>query len=62
VRCYIECRQAPERLEAWLAWASRSRLRPFVKLARTIRKHKAGVLAAIELNLSNECTSYCTSW
>jgi transposase len=45
--------EAPERLEAWLAWASRSRLKPFVKLARTIRKHKAGVLAAIELNLSN---------
>jgi transposase len=45
--------QAPERLDARLAWASRSRLKPFVKLARTIRKHKAGVLAAIELNLSN---------
>jgi transposase len=45
--------QAPERLDAWLAWASRSRLRPFVKLARTIRQHKQGVLAAIELELSN---------
>jgi transposase len=45
--------QAPERLEAWLAWASRSRLRSFVKLARTIRQHKQGVLAAIELELSN---------
>jgi transposase len=45
--------EAAERLEAWLAWASRSRLKPFVKLARTIRKHKAGVLAAVELNLSN---------
>ena len=45
--------EAPERLDAWLAWASRSRLKPFVKLARTIRKHKAGVLAAIELGLSN---------
>jgi transposase len=45
--------EALERLEAWLAWASRSRLKPFVKLARTIRKHKQGVLAAIELNLSN---------
>lgn len=33
--------------------ASRSKLTPFVKLARTIRKHKAGVLAAIELELSN---------
>ena len=45
--------EASERLQAWLAWASRSRLKPFIKLARTIRKHKAGVLAAIELNLSN---------
>ena len=44
--------EAPERLDAWLAWASRSRLKPFVKLARTIRKHKPGVLAA-RLDLSN---------
>src|ERR1035441_6370531 len=35
------------------AWASRSKLTPFVKLARTIHKHKAGVLAAVELGLSN---------
>ena len=54
--------EAPERLDAWLAWASRSRLKSFVKLARTIRKHKQGVLAAIELGLSNACPSYCTSW
>ena len=45
--------EAAERLDAWLAWASRSRLKPFIKLARTIRKHKAGVLAAIQLGLSN---------
>ncbi len=45
--------EAAERLNAWLAWASRSRLRPFVKLARTIRKHQAGVLAAVELGISN---------
>ena len=45
--------EAAERLDAWLAWASRSRLKPFVKLARTIRQHKQGVLAAIELGLSN---------
>jgi transposase len=45
--------EAPERLDAWLAWASRSRLKPFIKLAGTIRKHKAGVLAAVELGLSN---------
>jgi len=45
--------QAHELLRAWLAWASRSKLRPFVKLARTIRKHRHGILAAIRLGLSN---------
>jgi transposase len=44
---------APVHLDAWLAWASRSRLRPFVKLARTIRRHRDGILAAIRLGLSN---------
>jgi transposase len=44
---------APEHLDAWLAWASRSRLRPFVRLARTLRTHRDGILAAIRLGLSN---------
>ena len=44
---------APEHLDAWLAWASRSRLRPFVRLARTLREHRDGILAAIHLGLSN---------
>jgi len=44
---------APAHLDAWLAWASRSRLTPFIKLARTIRRHRAGILAAIRLGLSN---------
>jgi transposase len=46
-------RLAPAHLDSWLAWASRSRLLPFVKLARTIRRHRAGILAAIRLGLSN---------
>ena len=45
--------EAADRLKAWLAWASRSKLKPFVKLARTIRQHKPAVLAAIELGISN---------
>ena len=44
---------APEHLDAWLAWASRSRLRPFIRLARTLREHRDGILAAIRLGLSN---------
>ena len=43
----------PEHLDAWLAWATRSRLPPFVRLARTLREHREGILAAIRLGLSN---------
>jgi transposase len=45
--------KAAEHLNAWLAWASRSKLKPFVKLARTIRHYRDGILAAIRLGLSN---------
>jgi transposase len=44
---------APAHLKAWLAWASRSRLRPFIRLARTLRERRVGVLAAIRLGLTN---------
>lgn len=44
---------APTHLDAWLDWASRSRLDPFVKLARTIRRHRDGILNAIRLGLNN---------
>ena len=43
----------PAHLDAWLAWASRSRLEPFIKLARTIRRHRDGILAAIRIGLTN---------
>jgi transposase len=44
---------APQHLDAWLSWASRSRLEPFIKLARTIRRYQAGILNAIRLGLDN---------
>ena len=44
---------AEQHLNAWLAWASRSKLKPFVKLARTLRARRDGILAAIRLGLSN---------
>ena len=46
-------RLAPQHLDPWRAWPSRSRLETFIKLARTIRRHRAGILAAIRLALSN---------
>ena len=44
---------AEKELDRWLAWASRSRLGPFVKAARTVRKYKEGILAYIETKLTN---------
>jgi len=44
---------APMHLERWLRWASRSRIAAFVTLAKTVRKNRERILAAIELNLSN---------
>jgi transposase len=40
-------------LDAWIRWARRCRLQPFVKLARTITAQRAGIVAAIEHDLSN---------
>ncbi len=40
-------------LDDWLAWARRCRLKPFVKLAKTITQQRAGIQAAIEHGLSN---------
>ena len=40
-------------LDAWLAWARRSRLAPFVKLAQQIAAHLPGITAALAFGLSN---------
>lgn len=42
-----------ELLDRLLARLARSRLTPFVRLGRTIRKHREGILAARRLNLNN---------
>ncbi len=42
-----------ELLTRFCSRASRSRLAPFVRLAKTIRKHRAGILAAVRLGLTN---------
>ena len=40
-------------LDDWLAYASRSKLAPFVKLARTIRHYRHSIEATIEWRLTN---------
>ena len=40
-------------LDAWIAWAQRSRLVPFVELARKIRSHRKGIENTLRHDLSN---------
>jgi transposase len=48
--------RARRALGEWLAWASRSRLQPFVRAARTIRKHLVGIVAYVRTRLTNALT------
>lgn len=50
---YLQPKRAHQALLEWMAWASHSRLRPFVRVARTIRAHLSGILAYIRSRLSN---------
>jgi transposase len=45
--------EAARLLDRFVSWAQRSRLPSFVKLQRTIREHRAGILAALELGINN---------
>ncbi|MGY4540107.1 transposase, partial [Arthrobacter sp. UYNi723] len=45
--------EAAEALDKWVAWARRCRIPSFVKLQKSIVKHRASILAAIEHGLSN---------
>jgi len=50
---YKQPKRAERALDNWLSWASRSKLKPFVKVARTVRKYKQGILAYIKDRLTN---------
>jgi transposase len=45
--------QARALLGGWITWAQRCRLEPFVKLAKTIKKYRQLILAAVQHGLSN---------
>jgi transposase len=44
---------AQQKLDEWLTWASHSGLKPFVKLARTVREHREGILEYVRERLNN---------
>jgi transposase len=43
-------------LDAWLAWARRSRIPAFVELYHRIKKHRTGIIASVTHGLSNGLT------
>ena len=53
LRWYGERAWARKAWRAWLGWASRSRLEPVLKAARTVRDHLWGILNAIVLGATN---------
>ena len=55
LRTLYQCskRAAKSHFDACLKWAARSRITPLVKLGRTLQKHREGILAAVQLELSN---------
>lgn len=50
---YVQPKRASKALKDWLAWASRSKLKPFVKMARTVRRYFDGILAYVKTRLTN---------
>jgi transposase len=53
---YRQPARAEHHLDRWLSWASRSQLRPFVRVAKTIKRYKHGILAYVRTRLSNGLT------
>lgn len=45
--------EAETLFDRFCAWAARSRLPSFVTLGRTLRKHRVGILAALDLGINN---------
>jgi transposase len=44
---------ARTKLTEWISWAAHSHLKPFEKLARTVKSHFEGILAYVQTRLSN---------
>ncbi len=50
---YKQPKRARQELDDWLAWAFRSRLRPIIKAARTIKRYKEDILRYVKARLTN---------
>ena len=52
----LEPSAARNQLDSWISWATRSRLAPFVKLAKTVREHRERIEASFDTGASNAVT------
>ena len=50
---YVRPKRAEEHLDKWCQWASHSRLAPFAKLAKTVKRHEDDILAYVETGPGN---------
>ena len=50
---YRQPARASKHLDGWCQWARRSRLKPFVRLSKTVQRHKQGIVAYTQTGLSN---------
>ena len=53
---YRQRGRAERHIEEWISWAARSKLKPFVKLAGTIKRFKIGILAYVKTRFTNGLT------
>jgi transposase len=49
----VKGEEGKQALDAWLRWASRSQLQPFIEVARRIRRNRDNIDATLDHNLSN---------
>ena len=49
----LDADETAELIDRWISQAQRSRLPAFVKAAKTIRKHRDGILTSIQLQINN---------
>jgi len=54
--------EAVTMLDAWLAWARRSRIPAFVELYHRVKRHRAGIIASVTHGLSNGLTESVILW
>ena len=50
---YRQAKRAERALQEWLAWASRSPLNSFIRVAHTLHLHQDGILAYVSHRINN---------